>query len=77
LPAEVAERARPGRGEKLAVCAVRLFGWFCLIFGVLLALMFSLIILTGQEFKGSLAGGLVAVLCLIAMGYSLRSFIID
>jgi hypothetical protein len=74
LSSEVAQRAKSGRGEKLAVWAVRLFGWFCLIFGILIALAFGLIILTGQEFKGSLVGALVATVALISLGYSLRNF---
>jgi hypothetical protein len=77
LPTDAARQARPGRGEKLAVWAVRLFGWFCLIFGILITILFGLIILVGQEFKGSLIGALVATVCLIALGYSLRSFRVE
>ncbi|OAI49009.1 hypothetical protein AYO44_00990 [Planctomycetaceae bacterium SCGC AG-212-F19] len=74
LPAELAPAAQPSRKERRGVLLLRGMGWAAIILGWLVLAMVLLVVVTGQEWKGSLGVAVLASLALVIGGYRLRRF---
>ncbi len=74
LPADLQEAATPHRTERAKAIIVQGLAWLAMLGGGLLLGLIGLSLFTGEPFRGSLAGAVLAAIVSLVCGESLRRF---